>query len=348
VTVAVLATHLQCAHGRRECINTGNVSGVTHVCHRELENGAQLAICVSRWTATRDLPSDVEHFGGSDAVFRIPTQLTKELDTFVEAVPHLICFQRWAIHTVEDAFFDRAPSNWQDGNMLMNDGLGDLGFGWKSFAKVGSIAKGIGKGAYNVASMPVKLALKAANATSSVLCAGGGNTTGNPQDAQTAASFCKAMKAKDSITVRKLLPRATAVASRAAAIQKAYKAPMQGAFGDALSIFKTWGRDDAGNLLYADQSPKAIAARMRYVRANDLDPSEATTPAGSNDNLFGISADDMNLLAALNDADQDDLAFALSGVDPSEIGAVMTTNEMVAFAPATIAVAAGLWMLLRG
>lgn len=56
---------------------------------------------------------------------------------------------------------------------------------------------------------------------------------------------------------------------------------------------------------------------------------------------------DVNLLASLGDADMNDLAYALSGVTPIDIGAVAPADAAL-FAPSLIAVAAGLWMLYKG
>ena len=104
--------------------------------------------------------------------------------------------------------------------MLMNEGnFGDLGWGWKSFT---SAVKRVGQAGYKVASMPVKAALKVANATSSVLCKDGAAAGGNA----TANSFCRAVKAKDQLTIRRLLPQATAIAStvsKAQQIRAAYR-----------------------------------------------------------------------------------------------------------------------------
>lgn len=61
-----------------------------------------------------------------------------------------------------------------------------------------------------------------------------------------------------------------------------------------------------------------------------------------------MSDADTNLLSSLAGASQDELAFALAGVDPSEIGSAVTSGDMLAMAPVAAAVAAGLWMLTRG
>jgi len=172
--------------------------------------------------------------------------------------------------------------------------FGDLGFGFKSFIKK----------AVKVASMPVKLALKAANATSNVLCSGGG-VQGDSKDAKTAQAFCKAVKTKNAVTMRRLLPAATAIAAKAA---------------------------------------KATKTEATYNVVAQHYTGSTTAPAPEYDDQLG----DTDLLAALDGADQESLAFALSGVDPNEIGAAMTRSDLVALAPASIAVAAGLWMFFRG
>jgi len=208
---------------------------------------------------------------------------------------------------------------------------GELGWGWRSaFSKVGRATYGVGRGAYRVASMPVKAALRVANATSGVLCKQGAST-GSAQDAQTASAFCRAMKAKDQVTVRRLLPQATAVAAKAAQAQKtyaaarsAYSAPINGAGLGDLSSFRACVKSYVDELGYSVSDARAVCQ------------SEMS------------GSDDVNLLAPLYGVNPDELAYALSGVDPSEIGAVMTKTDAVALAPAAIAVVAGFWMLLRG
>lgn len=63
--------------------------------------------------------------------------------------------------------------------------------------------------------------------------------------------------------------------------------------------------------------------------------------------VSGFESADVNLLASLNGADPGDLAFALAGVTPGDLGAV-PTRDLMAAAPFAIAVAAGVWMLVRG
>jgi len=219
--------------------------------------------------------------------------------------------------------------------MLMNEAeLGELGWGFRSIGrglkkagkgayKVGKLAAKssykVGKVGYKVAALPAKAALKVANAAQKALCAGGGvaaTAAGGPAG----AAFCAAMRAKDGIRVRQLLPAAvTAAAAQAAQTQQVY------------SSVKT-----------AYQNPEdAIVASIA--------PAESGT-AGAYDasELWGLSDADVNLLASLDGADSDELAFALAGVDPGEIGAVMTKADLVTLAPMTLAVAVGFWMLFRG
>jgi hypothetical protein len=178
--------------------------------------------------------------------------------------------------------------------MISSNELGDLGFGWKSFKRVGSFAARVGKGAYNVAAVPTRAMLRVANATQGVLCKDGGASSGS-----TAQAFCRAAKYKDAATMRRLLPQATALAARAA------------------------------------------RAKQVYTQAQAVYRGQPAKPAG-------MSAADMNLLASMDDAAPDDLAFALAGVDPGEIGAVLTRTDAVVILPGALAVAAGFWMLFRG
>jgi hypothetical protein len=266
--------------------------------------------------------------------------------------------------------------------MMINnasDELGEFGFGWKSFARVGRAAYGVGRGAYGIASMPVKAALKVANATSGVLCKGGGVSTGSAQDAQTASAFCRAMRAKDQVTVRKLLPRATAVASKAAQVRAAYNAPVNGAgLGDRASFHACvknyvdelgYSVSDARAACQSEMSgacfgavPTALwnaASKTKKLsfkscvkmQMDDMGASRSDAEFACQDELAGaddLADTDVNLLASLYGANPDELAYALSGVDPGEIGAALTKTDMFALAPAAVAVVAGFWMLLRG
>lgn len=80
---------------------------------------------------------------------------------------------------------------------------------------------------------------------------------------------------------------------------------------------------------------RAAAAKAAYARAQQV----YARP---------LSDANTNLLASLAGASQDDLAFALAGVDPNEISGAVTSGDMLAMAPVAAAVAAGLWMLTRG
>lgn len=162
----------------------------------------------------------------------------------------------------------------------------ELGFGFRSIGR-------LARRAVNVAALPVSAARRVANVASSALCRDGKSVS---SDSRTQA-FCKAVKMKDSVNVRRFLPSAVQqAAQRAATAQQMY-------------------------------------AQARATAAQPLKGFEA--------------AGDVDLLASLHGADSTDLAFALAGVEPGELGA-FDTKELLAVTPVAIAVATGLWMLTRG
>jgi hypothetical protein len=213
----------------------------------------------------------------------------------------------------------------------------DLGWGWKSIA---SKAKSVGKGAYNVAKMPAAMARRVASATAGVLCDKDGNPRGSDS---TSVNYCRAVKLKQTATLTKYLPAAAAAASKAQAVRKAaLQTPTNTAgFGSPCDpsgrAMKLWRGSD-GKVTWAFASPKDIRAR----KACDVPASAAEYAEGR-----GFGDPDMNLLASLAGADANDLAYALAGVTPVDIGAV-NTNDVMLFGPALAAMGAGLWMLFRG
>lgn len=66
--------------------------------------------------------------------------------------------------------------------------------------------------------------------------------------------------------------------------------------------------------------------------------------------LDGTLLHDIGMLSVLNEADSQDLAFALAGVEPGDLDAASASVSMshLALLPAGIAVLAGFWMLTRG
>jgi len=227
------------------------------------------------------------------------------------------------------------------GNGEEMTGFGDLGFGWKS---IGRGLKKAAKATYKVSAMPAKLAMKAANATASSLCRGSG-PTGSDRDAKTASSFCKAMKAKDYVAARKFLPDATAYAAKKAKLEKtvaavqAANASKQGSDEDEVSGFGAARHNPVKQAAYRQCIMRMMAdGAVPYSDAKDMCSSE----------LEGLNDSDVNLLAALDGANPDDLAFALAGVDPAEIGSFAGADLMYLAAPAAVAVVAGVWILLRG
>ncbi len=88
----------------------------------------------------------------------------------------------------------------------------ELGFGFRSIGR-------FAKKAYSTAAMPIRAAARVANVTAASLCRDGKAVTGDAQS----ASFCRAMKMKDSVRVRKYLPAAVQQAARrAAAARRTY------------------------------------------------------------------------------------------------------------------------------
>jgi hypothetical protein len=94
--------------------------------------------------------------------------------------------------TVPGCFFDNTGSNCQDGTMNP-----ELGFGFRSIGR-------LARRAYNVAALPVRAATKIANATAASLCRDGKSMAGDAKS----QSFCRAMKMKDTVKIRQLLPSA--------------------------------------------------------------------------------------------------------------------------------------------
>jgi hypothetical protein len=235
--------------------------------------------------------------------------------------------------------------------------LGELGFGFKSIGrgikkagkgavKVGKVGFKVGKIGFNVAALSAKSALKIANAVKGSLCSGaaGAASSATPMG----AAFCAAMKAKDNISVRKLLPAAVAEAADKA---KATQVQAQAAVADPTSAIVAQLTPSAAPLSGAD----AVEACFQDRRAAGHDESQNTTRklcqkayGRVEEYDGGLSDADTNLLAALYGADPYDLAYALNGVDPGQIGAVFTSQEIPTLAFSTVAVAAGLWMLFRG
>lgn len=206
-----------------------------------------------------------------------------------------------------------------DTNEMMGFGDNELGWGWKS---IGSAFKKAAKATYKVASIPVSLANKVATATSKVLCSGGG-VKGDSKDARTAQAFCKAVKIRDTVTSRRLLTQATQIAAQKARASKI----------------------------------AAVAKTAAYYLPPPPPPAPPPTPPADDDTSYPIDGvflgaelgdNEANLLAPLAGADPEALSFALSQVQPGEIGAIMTGADIALFAPVTIAVLAGLWMLTKG
>jgi len=217
--------------------------------------------------------------------------------------------------------------------MLFGDNdnsLGDLGWGWRS---IGRGIKKVGQTTYKVASLPAAAAIKVANATAKGLCAGGG-PSGSGRDAQTASAFCKAMKDKDAVSARRLLPAATAYAAKKAKLETT-----------ASAVQKAYGVNGFGASSSAKRAnyKACVAAQM-----SELEMSRSDAEYTCRSELEGLDDSEMNLLAAMDDVDPDSLAFALAGVDPTELGSTFTTSELLATLPMAAAVGAGLWLLLRG
>jgi hypothetical protein len=231
--------------------------------------------------------------------------------------------------------------------MILGDGnnLGDLGWGFKSIV---SAAKSVGKGAVSVAKAPAAIGRRVANATAGVLCDKDGNPRGN--DA-TSRNFCRAVKFKQEATLRRYLPQAAAVASRAAQAQKTAQAIHTAAMGGAglgrfdptpcsprsrpLSVI----RDVSGTHQWEFNTPRDRAMRVRC----GVTESAAEWAEGRD-----LGDPDMNLLASLAGADINDLSFALAEVTPADMGTVFTPANAYLFGPALLAVGAGLYMAFRG
>lgn len=111
--------------------------------------------------------------------------------------------------------------------MMLNDDslgadeLGELGWGFRS---IGRLAKRAAKGAYGagkfgfkVASLPASAARKVANATAAALCRNGNSAAGD----SSSQAFCRAVKFKDQLSIRKYLPNAVQQAAQRTAAARA-------------------------------------------------------------------------------------------------------------------------------
>lgn len=216
-----------------------------------------------------------------------------------------------------------------------NPGLGDfgdLGWGWRS---IGRGIKKVGKATYKVGALSTKAAMKVANATASSLCKKGGSTSG------TSSAFCKAMAAKNYVAARQYLPDAVSYASKKAKLEKEVAAVQAARAGgdEGVSGFGAARHNPVKQAAYRQCIMRMMAdGAVPYSDAKDMCSSE----------LEGLNDSDVNLLAALDGANPDDLAFALAGVDPAEIGSFAGADLMYLAAPAAVAVVAGVWILLRG
>jgi hypothetical protein len=188
------------------------------------------------------------------------------------------------------------------------------------------------------------MAKRVASATAGVLCDKQGNPRGSDS---TSVNYCRAVKLKQQASLRRYLPGAAALASRASAVKTAYQAPVNtdgfaggGKYSRATPCQRaqrTWRGGD-GRVAWASNS---VAARgLRRVCGAPASAAEYASGRGLNDA-------DTNLLASLDGANMSDLSFALAGVTPVDIQGV-TTSDVAMFAPALIAVAAGFWMLTKG
>lgn len=164
-----------------------------------------------------------------------------------------------------------------NGNTLGADELGELGWGFRS---IGRLAKRAAKGAYSVASLPTSVARKVANAAAATLCRDGKSATG---DASSQA-FCRAVKFKDQVSIRKYLPNAVQqAAQRAAAARATYNRARAAAMSDAdTNLLAGLAGADQGDLAFAlaGVDPNEISGAVTTTDMLAMAPVAAAVAAG--------------------------------------------------------------------
>ena len=179
----------------------------------------------------------------------------------------------------------------------------------------------------NPAAMPPVIASRVASATQSLMCNLSPSdliTIGGESAARIGAALCDARKRGDAVRVRALMPQAVQIAAMGAKrlsdeiATAAYASPNASEFG------------------FAPRAWRNLQERKRLIGKK----------AKRRTAFYGVSPAEVTLLAALNGASSDDLAYGLAGADA--VGAKPAVVTALAMLPALAAVGAGIWAMTRG
>jgi len=156
------------------------------------------------------------------------------------------------------------------------------------------------------------------------------NAIGGVSAVKVAGSLCQAVAAGDNATVRRLLPSAVQIASRATNVF-------------AADAFRMGYMQEGGMPAAGFGGPLEDLKRRRGKKGAMKRYLELS-------GVQGVTADDLGMVAAFSGADPESLAFGLAGVDAADLRAAQDAamGSNLVLAPALIAVAAGLWIAFRG
>lgn len=171
---------------------------------------------------------------------------------------------------------------------------------------------------------------------------------GGMEAVNAAGTLCRAVAAGDEATVRAVLPSVVQIAARAAGDMTIRALPM--------GVQRAGGLPNEGfggvpTELWVGASAKKKKSFKLCVKAQmqELEASRDDAEYSCQDELRGISPDDMGMLAALDGADPEGLAFGLAGVIPEDLSA----TEAATAIPTSMLVASGLvalagfWMAFK-
>jgi hypothetical protein len=161
-----------------------------------------------------------------------------------------------------------------------------------------------------------------------------------------AGTLCRAITVGDETAVRAVLPSVVQIAARAANDMAARTLP--------IGIRASGGlpNDGFGAARRAKKGRRAATPFDTCVRfqMNEFGAGRSDAEYACQDYARGLSGSEIGMLAALDGADLEGLAFGLAGVGSDDLAAASAAASMpvLALAPAGIAVLAGLWMAFRG
>jgi hypothetical protein len=201
--------------------------------------------------------------------------------------------------------------------------------------------RGVVEEAAAPAAMDESTAKKVGSAAQRIICgmsAPALNAIGGVSAVRVAGSLCAAVSAGDDASVRRLLPAAVQIAARATNTFAAESLRVN-AGGMPAAGFGDDGYEEAPEP-YSEEWYRQRKARQGKKVRRYTPPEE----------LEGITADELGMVAAFAGADPESLAFGLAGVDAADLRAAQdsASGSNLVLLPAILAVAAGLWMGFRG